>query len=199
MQKIVSNILSLLFVGCTIVSIAGCNQGQSTVNSIESSSDTVQTGSLTGCVMYSNKSTGTPSYEDSGAFVQLISLDIKEFPVGYLPIERDYEEYGIFTTTTDSAGDYEFFDIPTGEYRLIIISNNARYASKQILSHFDDIYAKADKLYGEYLGALVEKVVEEKDAFTYYADNYSQGYNITIKADREIKKNETCINWSAIL
>jgi hypothetical protein len=161
----------------------------------------IPVGEVSGCMMYQNSSTSSsPTYTDSGAIIQLIPTNIKSFPDDYYPsASNDYENYGIYTTTTDSLGNYEFRNIPVNEYRLIVISKKADWHSSAILEHYNDFDAYIVKIYGEHIGSFVKKS-SEKDTFKiWFSSDYATYATITVKENKATNKSITYKNWSAIL
>ena len=192
--KKVSKVLSLLMAISVLMNISACKDNPS------SSVDVIKTGDLTGCIMYSNNSSGNPAFGDAGAVVELVSLETKELPVNYKPLsDNGYEGDGIFQTTTDASGYYEFYNIPTGEYRFIVRSANARWSSKSYLNILDDVYLEINDIYGETLGTLIKNSYEKKSLLSTFAERYTHSEIITIKENKSINKNLTCINWWVIL
>lgn len=204
MIKKVSKGLSLLMAISVVLGVSACKDNsipsETSLGESSVSVDVIETGDFTGSIMYSNKTSGTPAYEETDALVQLISLELKEFPPEYYYFsEKEYEEYGIYATTTDSAGDFEFFGIPVGEYRMIVRSNNAEWGTKQQIEYINEPLTLINRIYGDYLDDFAAKLFEEKGDVLMLASSYMMGCDITIKANREIKKNVTCINWRSIL
>ncbi|MBO5737341.1 MAG: carboxypeptidase regulatory-like domain-containing protein [Clostridia bacterium] len=198
-----SKALALLLALCGIMGISACKKEEE--NSTDSSSeiassiDVVKTGELTGCIMYSNNSSGNPAFEDAGAVVELVSLETIELPANYTPLSSaGYEGDGIFQTTTDSSGYYEFRDIPIGEYRFIVRSANARWSKKTYGNLLGDIYSEINTIYGENLGSLIKDSYEKKSLLFTFAERYTHNEIITIKENKSTNKNITCINWWVI-
>ena len=175
-------LITALDQGNTVIRAETVNGLVSTCN-IEVS---IAVGEVSGCMMYRNGATNSsPTYADQGATLQLIPTNIKSFPNDYSPLSsNNYEEYGIYTTTTDLSGNYKFSNIPIGEYRLIIISKKADWHSKAILEHFDDFDGYIEKIFGEYIGSYVKKS-EKKDSFkVWFSSDYATYSIITVKENR---------------
>ena len=201
-KKSLLRILAFLSVTCIIAISSACG-GSSTQNANKETGNsqqiTIEMGKVSGCVMYKTSLSGTPR-ADTGSFVQLIPVNIQEFPEVYeIWCEDGYEEYGIYATTTDSVGDFEFTDIPVGEYRMVVISKNANWSGKQVIENLSDISVRLNKLYGEHIGGLVKVHCTGKYAMVFVESNYSVGYDITVKADKAVKKNVTCTDYSSIM
>lgn len=156
----------------------------------------IATGEVSGCMMYQNGYGSTP-LADSGATVQLIPTDIKSFPDDYYPsISYDYEKYGIYTTKTDSLGNYNFDNIPIGEYIIIVISKNAKWGLSKQIEYLQNIDSYIDTLYGENIGALVKTTSEKSYLTILLGTNYSTCSTFTVKENGKTNKSFTYVDYS---
>lgn len=153
-------------------------------------------GSLLGCVTYSNKVTGTPSYPDSNSYVQLIPIEIDNLPSDY-SLLQSFEDYGIYTTTTDTSGNYKLIDIPIGKYRFIYMSNNADWNTSKTSSIFTNREGYIKEIFGENIGNLVLETSFMNQI--YWAINYMASTEITITKNSEINKSANVINWKMVM
>ncbi|MBR2933909.1 MAG: Ig-like domain-containing protein [Clostridia bacterium] len=189
--------------------ITALNQGNTviraeTVNGLIATCNievSIAVGEVSGCMMYQNGATSSsPTYADQGATLQLIPTNIKSFPKDYTPVSsNNYEEYGIYTTTTDLSGNYKFSNIPIGEYRLIIISEKADWHSKAVLEHLEDFDGYIEKIFGEYIGSYVKKSEKKASFKVWFSSDYATYSIITVKENSITTKSLTYTNWSAIL
>ena len=100
----------------------------------------VQTGDLVGILEYSNFNGKTfIELPDSSSKVHLIPINIEDFPSDYTTSGTNYSEYGIYITTSNNLGEYEFRNIPVGSYKMIVYSKNTKWSQKQCLDIFNDI------------------------------------------------------------
>ena len=161
----------------------------------------IATGEVSGCMMYQNGATSSsPTYADPGAMVQLIPSNIQSFPDDYSPLaSNDYEEYGIYTTKTDSSGNYEFSNIPVGQYRLIVISEKADWHLSASSEHLNNIDSYIETIYGEYIGAFVKNSSKKNSFKTWLSMDYATYSTITVKQNNVTNKSITYKNWSVIL
>lgn len=162
---------------------------------------TVAVGGVSGCMMYTKSSSSSAtSYADAGALVQLIPTNIKSFPSDYYPsVSYNYEEYGIYSVTTDSFGNYNFDNIPIGEYEIILISKKARWHSAQSHKFLNDFDACIDRIYGKEIGAYVKKSSKKISIHLLGSDSYGQHSTITVKKDAVTNKSCTYCDWYSIL
>ena len=158
----------------------------------------IAVGSVSGSMTYSNKSTGTPAYADSGSYIQLIPTNIEMLPSDY-SIYKSNEEYGIYTTTTDTSGNFKLTNIPVGEYRLIYFSNNASWHSSKALENLANKEQVIKKIYGEHIGEYAIQQLGDSIATMNLCFYYVCGWDISITKDREINESISLINWSVIL
>jgi hypothetical protein len=96
---------------------------------------------------------------------------------------KEYQKYGIYTTTADGNGDYKFNHIPTGKYTIAMISENTTsssafnnldeyksYVTTQVYLYVKD---KNAKFLGEYCGyhkfnSETIEIYEGEDTFFSY-------------------------------
>ncbi len=118
----------------------------------------IAVGSIEGNIVYEKLGNST-KYNDIGAVVQLIPIDINSFPQEYdfLSSTSNYEEYGIYTAVADSAGNYKIENIPVGTYKMIMRSNNADKSPQVFIERLNNTDAFIINLYGEKIGELVNK------------------------------------------
>lgn len=118
----------------------------------------IAVGSIEGNIVYEKLGNST-KYNDVGAVVQLIPIDINSFPQEYdfLSSTSNYEEYGIYTAVADSAGNYKIENIPVGTYKMIMRSNNADKSPQVFIERLNNTETFIINLYGEKIGELVNK------------------------------------------
>ena len=153
---------------------------------------TVATGNLEGFVTYSVMGNLSVDYNDYGAVIQLIPVDITSFPstYKYLSGNSNYEEYGIYTATTDTSGNYKFDNIPIGTYRVITRSGNAKVNLQTETDRKNNVDEYIDDLYGDKIGYYVKSSLDILSVATYFGYN-SSFTTITITKDRTITKSFT--------
>lgn len=160
-------------------------------------------GKVEGNITYQTSITGE-YYNDHQAVVQLIPKNLSEFPTDYSLAKSYSNECGIYGTYADSDGHYSLDNIPVGEYRLVIRSENARRSSEERLAIMQGENTEPIK---RLFGGLLEKFEQLKDtvAFgnysvydsvvnTYISYYFTTGFDISIQNGKTVLQDASFLN-----
>lgn len=151
-------------------------------------------GAVKGYVTYMNITVDKVDSVDANATVQLISKNIEQFPNKYL---LSTNTVGIYSTVVDSLGNYEFSDIPVGEYRLIFESSHAKRPAEGVLAMVrgEDDDAALKRIYGDSLYAKLVKADRVSFLRTVLSQYMVYGVDVTVENGKTLTINKSIVGW----